>query len=123
MKYRILSMAVLLALGVMGLQVATAAPRLINYQGILHDDMGDPLNGTFDLTFLISPDTLPGTDSSWSETHPDVQVTEGLFNVILGGIEPIDDRLFEYSDERWLSVAVPLVANLDKQCSGSEARS
>lgn len=71
-------------------------PRLINYQGMLTDDAGNPINGSYDLTFSIYRDTTGGS-TFWTETHTDVSVQDGLFNAILGSSSPIPDSVFEWS--------------------------
>jgi hypothetical protein len=58
-------------------------PKLINYQGMLTDDMGDPLTGSYNLTFYIYDDTTGG-NLEWSETQNGEQVQDGFFNVVLG---------------------------------------
>jgi len=100
----------LLTVIAMGLAVAFSAlaevPRLINYQGILTDLQGDPLDGTYDLTFRIYPDSIapPGL-FTWTEVHTGVTITDGLFNVILGRHTPLWQGLFAY-EERWLGITV-----------------
>jgi hypothetical protein len=85
--------------------VAFAAdiPRLINYQGMLTDDGGDPLNGTPDIMFRIYNASSGGT-LRWNETHSSIPVTDGLFNVILGsqsgGIN------LDFSEDYWLEIQV-----------------
>jgi hypothetical protein len=69
-------------------------PHMINYQGMLTSDSGDPLNGSYDLNFKIYGSEA-GNDSLWWEYHSGVTVTEGLFNVILGGTNPIPASLFD----------------------------
>ncbi len=60
-------------------------PWMMNYQGILKDSGGAPLTGQYDLTFTIYRyDQATGYQSIWTETHNDVQITNGLFNVLLG---------------------------------------
>ena len=78
-------------------------PKMINYQGMLTDDSGNPLNGTPDITFRIYNDPTGGTQK-WTETHPGVSVTNGLFNVILGSVNPIDTLSF--SQDYWLEIQV-----------------
>jgi hypothetical protein len=63
--------------------VVSGVPPYINYQGILTDDAGMPVDGVFDLTFKIYNDSTGGV-ALWTEVHPDVDVDDGLFNVILG---------------------------------------
>jgi len=89
-----------------GLTIAHAgAPRLVNYQGILRDELGTYLQGVYDLTFTIYPDSLGGGMPTWQETQPEVQIDNGLFNVILGRYTSLPDWLWE-TDERWLGVSV-----------------
>jgi len=69
-------------------------PHMVNYQGMLTSDAGDPLNGSYDLNFKIYG-SESGNDSLWWEYHSGVTVTDGLFNVILGGTNPIQASLFD----------------------------
>jgi hypothetical protein len=79
-------------------------PKLINYQGMLTDNSGNPLTGTYDITFKIY-NAPSGGDKRWEETQTNVGVTTGLFNVILGGatVGGID---LDFSEEYWLDVTV-----------------
>lgn len=78
-------------------------PRLVNYQGTVTGGTG-PLNGSHAVAFAIYADSLGGA-ALWSETHPGVTFTQGLFNVILGRFTAIPDDLFS-SGERWLGVKI-----------------
>ena len=108
MKFHAILILAVLSILLMASDAGAEVPLLVNYQGYLTDLDGTPLNGNHELTFEIFADEAMSGPALWVEVHQpaDVLVVDGLFNVILGGIEPIDDRLFEYSDERWLSVAV-----------------
>ena len=67
-----------------GVTVASSVPTMINYQGQLLDSGGDPVpNGTYSMTFKLYNVPSGGT-AFWVETHPSVQVNDGLFNVLLG---------------------------------------
>lgn len=79
-------------------------PGMINYQGLLTDDSGDPIDGSVDLEFAIY-DTTNGGASLWSEAHPGVVVTQGDFQVALGSTAPLDSELFA-DDARWLETRV-----------------
>jgi hypothetical protein len=79
-------------------------PRLINYQGIVTDTNGTPLDGTHDLRFRLYAQSAGG-DSLWGETHGGVELETGLFNVILGGVNPLSPGLFAAAD-LWLGVTV-----------------
>lgn len=70
-----------------------AVPQMINYQGRLTDASGNPLNGTYSITFkLYSVGT--GGSAIWTETHSNVNVSNGLFNVLLGSTTPLDASKF-----------------------------
>jgi hypothetical protein len=77
-------------------------PKLINYQGMLTDNSGTPLTGSYNLTFKIWTDTTGGS-YLWTETQNGVQVTNGLFNVILGKVTTLS---LPFDQQYWLEVAV-----------------
>ena len=81
---------------------AMAIPRLVNYQGQLTSPTGTPLDTTVAMTFHIWP-TPTGGVSVWTETHPAVSVTNGLFNVQLGSITTLTDL---FSVNRWLGITI-----------------
>ena len=62
-------------------------PRTISYQGVLKDDSGALLNGTHTLIFYLNEES--GT--MWGETHPDIEIVDGLFSVILGSTTPLNN--------------------------------
>lgn len=111
MKRHVCLLAVAAAIVAVMSAGAEAAPRLINYQGVITDTSGQPLDGTHDLIFRIYPDSIPGTDPLWEEAHSGVTVADGLFNVILGGLEPISPDLFA-AHERWMGIQVDASAEL-----------
>jgi len=65
---------------------ALAVPKLINYQGYLTDNGGNALNGDYDMTFKV----FNGVTEHWTEDQVDITVTDGVFNVLLGAVTPID---------------------------------
>jgi len=75
---------------------------LISYQGRLTDDGGNPITSSQAMTFTIYDG---GGVSKWTETHPVVQVTNGLFNVILGSHTALPDSVFR-GDDRYLGIKV-----------------
>jgi len=81
-------------------------PKLINYQGHLTDKGGNPLTGTFSITFTIYDSETDGT-ALWTETQGTVAVNNGLFNILLGTatVGGIPESVFDGAD-RWLGVAV-----------------
>jgi len=83
----------------------STVPSLINYQGLIKDSIGDPLNGTFAMTFEIW-NSNSGGSQLWSEAHPSVVVTKGLFKVVLGSQGGgLPQSVFSAS-EVWLEVIV-----------------
>lgn len=68
--------------------------QYMNYQGVVYDDAGTPLEGSHDLTFTLyscSAVPQPTCSEEWSYTEA-FDLVRGLFNVKLG---PLDATLFE----------------------------
>ncbi len=64
-------------------------PRMLNYQGKLTDNSGNPVpDSTYSITFRLFTVASGGT-AFWNETQ-NVQTSNGLFNVLLGSLNPID---------------------------------
>ncbi len=91
---------------------ALAVPRLINYQGQLHDSTGDPVDGVgVDMIFQFygsaSSDTVLIT-----VVQEDVQVNAGLYNVLVGsgtitpGLESTLDGVFGNRSDVWMGLSV-----------------
>ncbi len=80
-------------------------PQLVSYQGTLTDDTGAPVTGLHTLTFAVYPESLAAPPGLWSETHAAVQVSGGLFNVILGEHASFPSTMFS-SPNRWLGITV-----------------
>ncbi|MBD3335882.1 MAG: hypothetical protein GF355_10235 [Candidatus Eisenbacteria bacterium] len=93
-----------LAAGFLAAPALAEAPALMNYQGVLTDGEGFPINGAYNLTFKIYGDSL-GNNYIWEEDHNQVVVNHGLFNVVLGFTTPLPDNLFT-SPNRFLGVTV-----------------
>lgn len=81
---------------------AFAIPQLINYQGQLTSPTGTPLDTTVAMTFRLYPVPVGGA-LSWTESHPSVIVTDGLFNVLLGSVSTLPDQ---FAVDRWLGITV-----------------
>ena len=79
-------------------------PRMINYQGMLTDDSGNPLTDTLDMKFWIYNSETNG-DLKWGETQNQVPIIDGLFNVILGSVDAIN---LDFSEDYWLDITVGL---------------
>ena len=80
-------------------------PHKINYQGYHTDAAGNPITGDLDMTFRIYDSPTGGTQL-WSETQTSVRVENGLFNVILGSVNPIPGDVFPIDGSRWLETEV-----------------
>jgi hypothetical protein len=65
-----------------------AVPSKMSYQGVLTDN-NIWANGGFRMTFGLYT-TPNGGNPLWSETQNSVQVENGIFNVFLGSVNPID---------------------------------
>ncbi len=80
-----------------------AIPQQINYQGQLTRTNGSPLDTTVAITFRLY-NVVSGGTSLWTETHPSVAVTAGLFQVLLGSVTTLPDSFT--ANTRWLGVTV-----------------
>ncbi|MEM7533826.1 MAG: hypothetical protein AAF639_16700 [Chloroflexota bacterium] len=95
-----------ISLGVSAVQTNTTST--IPYQGRLTDASGNPLNDTIDMSFRLYA-TASGGSSHWTEQWADanaVQVSDGLFNVMLGSLTPIDPSIITGNDSVFLGVTV-----------------
>jgi len=79
-------------------------PQLINYQARLTDSGGNPLNGSYSLTFRIYATATPGP-ALWHETHTGVAVANGYVNVLLGSVTALPAGLFTNAS-RYLSIQI-----------------
>ncbi len=68
---------------------------MMNFQGRLTDDVGQPITGTRDLKFRIYDDPTLSTNLLWGpETQNNVPVTDGIFSVQLGSFTPLGQNVF-----------------------------
>jgi hypothetical protein len=84
---------------------AADVPHQMHYQGHLTDSGGSPLDTTISMTFAIYNDSSTGSLVLWTETQTSVEVSGGLFNVLLGSVTPIPDTVFD-SDWTWLGIQI-----------------
>lgn len=68
---------------------SAAVPRLINYQGRLTDTSGNPLTGSYALTFRIYDAETAG-NLLWEETQSGVVIQKGVFSVLLGSVKSLN---------------------------------
>ena len=87
-----------LLLAALLLFAVSAFGQKLPFQGKLIET-GVPVDGTRTLEFSIA-------SQSWSETHADVPITDGLYFVVLGSINPLPDSLFYGNDEQSLDISV-----------------
>lgn len=85
-------------------QAYSAIPQILTYQGKLVSFEGQPLNGTYNMTFNIY-NSSSGGSPIWGETHTAVPVTNGRFTVILGETIPVSVEVFDGTD-KWLGIKV-----------------
>ncbi len=81
-------------------------PQLINYQGRLTDNAGDPVpDGDYEITFRIY-NAVVGGDELWTSNPQMVNVTGGLFDYKLGIGEPLPDDIFSGDTVRYLGITI-----------------
>lgn len=81
---------------------------LFPYQGKLVQN-GNPYSGTIDITFRLYTVAITGT--AWWEETQNVQVTDGLFNVMLGAVTPLNNAAVYFSAQQWLGIQPAGAAN------------
>jgi len=82
-----------------GLYAATS--DLLSFQGKLTDSSGNPISGTYTITFKIY-NVATGGAALWQEPQ-DVPVNAGNYSAILGSITPLG---LAFNTDYWLSVKV-----------------
>ena len=78
------TLAGLIMLGMIVSVASAGVPQLMNYQGRLTDNGGNPLDTTVSVTFTIYDDSTGG-NPKWTELHPAVTVTDGRPFALEGG--------------------------------------
>jgi len=79
-----------------------AVPSMINFQGRLTDNAGQPLTDIVGITFSLY-DSPTGGILKWSEIQNNVTVTNGMLNVAVGSITAITPEILA-ADELWLEI-------------------
>jgi hypothetical protein len=79
-------------------------PQMVNYQGYLTDDAGQALNGSYKITFRLYEEPTGVASIRWEEIHNTIDVVNGLFNVLLGSINPLTPEHLE--GPRYLEIKV-----------------
>jgi hypothetical protein len=70
-------------------QPMAPSQTLLSYQGTLTDPDGNPIDGTVAMEFALYDAALAGS-LLWGPESQSVEVSDGLFHVLLGSVEPID---------------------------------
>ena len=91
-RFLLRNLQLLLLSLLMASTLVAQAPDVMTYQGKLQNE-GSPVNGLHSLTFHIYDAATNGT-LLWSETHSEVQVTDGLFSVDLGTVSSLSGLAF-----------------------------
>jgi hypothetical protein len=81
-----------------------AVPGQINFQGLLLDSGGQPVNGAVSLSFTLYDAETHGT-ALWTESHTGVQVLDGVYDVALGSLTPIAAEVLA-AGSVWVEVMV-----------------
>lgn len=77
--------------------------RTLSYQAILRDDGGQLVDGEYDLTFTIYERPHSVYVAIWDETHADVEIENGVFDVMLGSQTTLGDI---FTGRRWISIGI-----------------
>ncbi len=79
-------------------------PTTMNFQGNLTDGAGNMIaDGDYAIDFDLFDADVAG-NSLWSESQPTVTVINGIFNVKLGSVNPLDPAIF--SQQLYLEITV-----------------
>jgi hypothetical protein len=90
--------------------VQAAVPQMINYQGTLTEANGTPVaNGNYNIQFKIYEVPSGGTvlwSEKWDTSTSQITVVGGIFNVMLGFVNPIPDNFFANHPVTYLGIKV-----------------
>ncbi|MFC1683513.1 hypothetical protein ACFL0G_04850 [Candidatus Zixiibacteriota bacterium] len=108
------------------LPLSKAMPNTLSYQGYLIDAYDSlAVTAMLAMTFQLFDSETKGAEL-WAETHPTVEVNDGLFQVLLGSITSFPINLFD-GNSLWLQTEIgtetlsprkPLVSTAYSQRSG-----
>jgi len=117
MRRNLFQIALISAFMLTGAGAQAQVPPVINYQGLLTDANGRPASGAFTITFGIYNAAAGGT-ALYAETQS-VAVSNGVFNALIGSVNPIPLNLFEAGAERYLEIRVNDAALAPRRKFGS----
>ncbi len=75
--------------------VLAQPPYTMNYQGYLTDSSGVPVDAIYDMVARLYDAEAGGTAEWGPETHNDVPVVAGLFNLVLGSTVVLNPDVFD----------------------------
>ncbi len=94
---------------VVALWCALSAPAFaqnhLMVEGVLRDNSGNALDGTFDLTFALYAASTGGSPV-YSEAHPATVVSGGLFQERIGATTTLSAAVFASNAALWLGVTI-----------------
>jgi len=104
MKIKLILLALFLLAAALAFTFTASAaiPHLMNYQGKATDKTGAPINGTYNLTFRIYNSETGGTPK-WTETQPNISISNGIFQVQLGSVTPLN---LLFNEDYWISIEI-----------------
>lgn len=79
-------------------------PQLLNFQGFLSSPAGEPISATVSIAFNLYASEASDAVSLWTETQ-DVVVSNGLFNVLMGAVNPVPTTVFD-GHNRFLGLTI-----------------
>jgi len=86
--------------------VLTPLPPKFSYQGFMADpNWGPVVDGNYDVTFRLY-DTATGGNPQWTENHPSVPVTKGMFRVMIGSSTPEGFLNIPFDKQQWLGISI-----------------
>ncbi|RCK74537.1 MAG: hypothetical protein IGBAC_1485 [Ignavibacteriae bacterium] len=104
MKYLTSLMLTIIILLIFSLSTFGQIPRLLSYQGVLTDSLGNPKpDGSYQITFRLYESAVGGS-SIWSEEKT-LEIKRGLFSTILGDQNPFDADV-KFDKQYWMSLQV-----------------
>ncbi|MCW5883775.1 MAG: tail fiber domain-containing protein [Candidatus Kapabacteria bacterium] len=77
-------------------------PNTLSWQGILQESNGDNLDGQYNITMRLF-DVSSGGTAQWTESQNNVQISDGLANLTLGEITPLN---ISFDTQLWLEIQV-----------------
>ena len=86
-----------LLLSVLAVPVFSQVPGVTHYQGSLRDKSGNPINASLPMTLSIYDTPTVGTGTQlWTENQT-VGVSNGVFSISVGAVNPIPESVFASS--------------------------